>query len=80
MKTLGKINFKIKGGCLSLLCMAGAFKLGVDAFVKLDGWVKKERDHKQIAEACEAVRTIDRIVDKLEAAEKTKEEVETEES
>lgn len=77
MKTLGKINFKIKGGCLSLLCMAGAFKLGVDAFVKLDDWVKKDRARKRLDNICEAMKFVDKVSDRLDALEK---EVETEES
>lgn len=76
----GKINFKIKGGALSLLCVAGAFKLGVDALIAINEWGERDRARKGIKEAAEAIEKINVILDKVEVREAEEKVEETEES
>ena len=62
-KSVTKINF---GGGFNLLCVAAAGYLTAKTIIKLDEWSNKDEQLKTLKEACEAVKTINEVVDKLE--------------
>jgi hypothetical protein len=70
MQEIGRIVTKVKWGLgPNLLCLAGAAYISVKTLVALDNWVSKHERDKAMKEACDAVKTIDKLLDKIEKIE-----------
>lgn len=67
MYEIGRITSRVKWGLgPNLLCLAGASYIAVKTLIMADNWVNKHERDKAMKEACEAVKTIDKLLDRLE--------------
>lgn len=70
--------FKLKGG-LNFLCFASGVSILAGTMLKVFDWSEKENKRKEMREAVEAIKTVEKIVGKLDeyTASKTDSEEET---
>ena len=77
MSELIKVTGKIKvGGGLNLLCYAAAGYLITKTAIVVDQWSNNEKVRKEMNEAVDAVKTVDKIMSKLDKVNVKKEETE----
>lgn len=80
MQEIGRIVTKVKWGLgPNLLCLAGAAYISVKTLVMADNWINKHERDNAMKEAAEAVKTIDKLLGKIEKI-KVDEKKEEEES